>query len=752
MVLASKSDDISGCAAEPIRSPGAIQPHGWLVAYDAESLTVSAFSQNCDQLLGLQPGSPTLAGLRSLLVTLLLRSPAARPGSTCPSGPVCIAGRSFDLVSHRAGQYVLMEFELEAEQRGLRAPIYSVVNHFATAVEQAPTIKELLWLAVDETKRLTGYGRCLAYAFDSAGHGDVVAERADAGYDNYLNHRFPGSDIPVQARDLYVLNRIRVIPAGDYVPIPIHFEDALCSPSELDLSFAHLRSVSSVHLEYMRNMGTLASMSISIVVQGRLWGLISCHNILPRILDLQTRVACEHLGRLLSLHIEALQNKIWEKERDQMRGLSLQIISHLSDSDATLRELAEFDTPLLAIARAEGAAVVFDDQCWTAGKVPATEHIMALAAWVDEAGEIFETDHLASTGAPFPHELQNAAGLLAISFSQVHRHLVIWFRPEIVRSIRWAGDAAKQVDAQGRLHPRRSFESWEQITRGRCEPWGALELQAVADLRQALVGIVLDRTQERTMAARRLEHAIVARQLAEQADLTKTHFLAILSHELRTPLASISYAADVLGHPSSTLSKTASIVPMVKRNVALATRLIDDLFDLSAIAAGKLTISAERVDMHQIVRQVVETLAQSAEAKNLAILLSLTADNPHVMADPARMQQVLWNLLRNAIKFTPPHGQIRIETRMCDGGLTIACSDTGIGIAADMLGRIFNAFDQGAVERLKHFGGLGLGLAIAKGIVDGHGGRLEASSKGLNQGSRFEVFLAAQLRSMSAGA
>ena len=252
---------------------------------------------------------------------------------------------------------------------------------------------------------------------------------------------------------------------------------------------------------------------------------------------------------------------------------------------------------------------------------------------------------------------------------------------------------------------------------------------------------MLERSQERDVAADKLGRATIARNFAEQSDLAKTHFLAVLSHEMRTPLALLSNAVILLGHKAVTPEKAVNLLSMMKRNVVHATRLVDDLHDVSAISAGKLTLVPRLVDMHALIREVGEVLEQGAAAKEITVSLRLSAANPHVMADPERMQQVLWNIWRNAIKFTSRGGEIDISTEMRDGEFVITCTDTGIGLDPQSLQRIFSAFEQVQSDTSPALGGLGLGLAIAMGIVEGHGGRLGAASQGLNLGATFTLFL-----------
>lgn len=232
-----------------------------------------------------------------------------------------------------------------------------------------------------------------------------------------------------------------------------------------------------------------------------------------------------------------------------------------------------------------------------------------------------------------------------------------------------------------------------------------------------------------------------AKEDADRANQSKDRFLAVLSHELRTPLAPIATAVHVLEKAVQLDDRHRDLLPMIRRNVALEARLIDDLLDLTAIGAGKVSLHRERVDMHQLTRAVVAMVQQTLDEKAIRLELELEAACPWVEADQARMQQVLWNIIRNAIKFTPNEGRIRIRTSDDGRDFTLSCTDSGIGIAPEALPRIFRPFEQADAEVSKSYGGLGLGLAIAHGLMQQHGGVIRASSDGRGSGSTFAISL-----------
>jgi PAS domain S-box-containing protein len=235
-----------------------------------------------------------------------------------------------------------------------------------------------------------------------------------------------------------------------------------------------------------------------------------------------------------------------------------------------------------------------------------------------------------------------------------------------------------------------------------------------------------------------------AKEEAERASQAKDRFLAVLSHELRTPLSPIATAAHLLERTASVPSKYSNLLPMIQRNVALEARLIEDLLDLTSISAGKVSLRPKPVDMHALVHVVLDMLDGQVREKELHVKLNLAAANPMVHADEARMQQVLWNLLRNAIKFTGSGGHVEVRTRLDGAQFVLDCVDDGIGIEAEALPRIFSAFEQADREVSQRFGGLGLGLAIARGLVAEHKGDLTARSDGRGHGATFTLRLRSQ--------
>jgi len=713
--------DLSECAQEAIRVPGAIQPHGRMLVLDG-ALEVLAHSSNWE---GVSAARAIAGELRPRL------RGAGLVAGEAPSrlGRVQHGGQAWDVLAHGTTEHTVVELEsVEADLSDPQTepPLYSLARTFLPHLQRAMSLGAMAEVAAAEMKRLTGFGRCLVYRFDPQGHGEVLAEAGDDDYESYDGHRFPADDIPAQARALYKLNHIRLIPDARYEPAALIGTQAGFDPRGVDLSQAALRSVSPVHLEYMVNMGTLASMSVSIMVRGELWGLISCHNHEPRHLPHAVRAACEHLGQLLSLQVESKEDNVEVANRLELRKLTLEIVSHLAESDATLERLVSEPALLLRLGQATGAAVVLDDRCWTVGEAPPAETVRELAQWGASMGlSVFHSDRVREEFMVDGRHPETPAGMLGISISQVHRHVVLWFRPEIVQTIKWAGDPRKEIrSGDGRIHPRRSFSSWRELVRGRSLPWSAAQLAAAGELRQALIGIVLRRAQELAEVATELGR--VNKELEA--------FSYTVSHDLRAPMRHIAGYVDlVLDTDGANLSERAQrYLSHVKEASAYAGQLVDALLDFSRM--GRSELKRNEVDTQMLVEELVAEYRRHHRER--PIEWDVRGPFPTVYADPLLLQIAVRNLIDNAVKYTRGREPARITVQpvQTPAGAGIAVRDNGVGFQMKYANKLFGVFQR--LHQADEFEGTGIGLASVKRIVERHGGSVSAEGE-IGQGATF---------------
>lgn len=697
--------------------PGAIQSHGRMLVVSGATQVLEAWSANWIQ----RPE----ATLSQLDPQVLRATPA--DGTSVRVGTLDVADRPYSFWAHRTATQLIIECEPEPAEKPPEAPIYGVVRDLSPKLQAALSVQALADLAAHELQRLTGFGRTLVYRFDDEGHGEVLSEALHAGYESYKGLRFPATDIPVQARALYLSNRFRLIPDASYEPVPLLTAADAPRAGDIDLSQAFLRSVSPVHLEYMRNMGTPASMSISIVVDGKLWGLVSCHDHAPRNLSPDMRVACTHLGQLLSMQIEAKQANAAVSDRLELRQLTLEIVAQLADSDSTLRHILDEPAALLRLARASGAAVVLDEQTWTVGETPPTDALLELAAWISGlGGKVYESSRLVEHYPAASQWPGSIAGVLAVSISQVHRHVILWFRPEIVQTVTWAGDPRKgsTPDAAGRIHPRRSFENWVENISGRSVPWSGAEISAAGELRQALIGIVLRRAEE--LAAIANELGRVNKELEA--------FSYSVSHDLRAPMRHISGYVDlVIDTEGEALSARAHrYLGHVKDAATYAGQLVDALLDFSRM--GRTALKLKRVNTDSLVEGLVREISRLEPGR--AIQWRVEPNLPELTADAFLLQVVIRNLMGNAVKYSRNRETSIVTIRPVRDNMRagIEVQDNGVGFQMQYVSKLFNVFQR--LHQADEFEGTGIGLANVKRIIERHGGIVWAKGEP-GQGATF---------------
>ncbi len=497
--------DLSNCEREPIHLAGSVQPHGALLLLDEATLTVLQASASSGAVLGLAApellGQPlqVLGADAVLQVQERLRTLADIPLPL----QARVGGRRFEGTLHRApGGGLVLELADTARAAAVDLQGAERSAHIAAAVQRftgAASLGTLADAIVSVMRELTGYDRVMLYRFDADGHGSVIAETRDPRLESWLGHHYPASDIPAQARRLYLLNRVRVLDHVDAVPAPLLPPLRPDSGAALDMSHCQLRAMSPMHLQYLRNMGVAASMSASLVRDGQLWGLIACHHHSPRGVRLALRTAIELLAEVAATRIAAIENYAHAQVALLARRLEQRLIDATSvEGDWRLALLRNPNT-LLQPLEATGAALFHQDEILTTGEVPSTPELRELLQWVDTQprGSSAETTWACSAIGRVRPSLATltptACGVLAVKLSSTRADWLMWFRREQLHTITWAGDPNKPVDADDptRLSPRRSFAAWSEIVRGTAVPWSIAERVMARAVGAALVDIIV---------------------------------------------------------------------------------------------------------------------------------------------------------------------------------------------------------------------------------------------------------------------
>ncbi|SOE64841.1 Bacteriophytochrome (light-regulated signal transduction histidine kinase) [Burkholderia sp. D7] len=749
------------CDAEPIHIPGSIQPHGYLLCLSS-TFTLLQASENVAALVGIpveqllgEPvdvvtGAAAAAKIAHAAATAMLDeaplyvgvidNPLFSPRETA-QGRLAMAtdGPELDITMHRHDGNLIVELEVARHPTtDVFASMYPLVRTFTRSLRDVATLTGLVELAVREVRAMTGFGRVLLYKFDDEGRSEVLAEHIDDGYTSFLNQLFPASDLPRQARALYVKQRVRLVANVDAKSARLVPPVNPVTGRPTDLTYAALRSFSPIHLDYMRNMGTHASMSVSLVVHGELWGLISCHDHDARLVPFEVRVAIEHLGQLLSLQIEANEERAETAYLLSLRRTMSQLMGTLAEQDDYLAALESAPDDLLCFAGSTGAAIVVDGKATLAGSTPDQETVLALAQWLASGTSgVYATDALSQAWPRASRHTDTASGILAVPISQIFRNYVIWFRPETTRTITWAGEPVKRVSSQdGGVAPRKDFSPWLETVRNRSLRWHPVELEIAGEFRLGMLNIVLRRAEELAELADELR----------RANKELEAFSYSVSHDLRAPLRHIAGYGDLLreseGEKLSERSKR--FLDNMLESARFAGVLVDDLLTFSQM--GRAALRPVSVDLNQLVRSVAQEFGAETAGRKVEWVIP---ELPSVTGDPAFLQIALRNLFSNAVKYTRTRESAKIELSVNSTAdeYIVSVRDNGVGFNMKYVNKLFGVFQR--LHRAEEFDGTGIGLANVRRIIERHDGRTWAEGRE-GEGAAFHFSLPKVFRAESA--
>jgi len=477
------------------------------------------------------------------LRTLCSTENLSRPRHLLDPNLRIMADRPLDASVHRSEGSIVLEFEAADKGERFALDPLSGVHEMVRGFDDTATTRDLCQMAAERVRTIAGYDRVLVYRFMQDGSGWVIAESRESHLEPFLDLHYPAADIPQQARMLYVKNPLRLITQVNYQPAPLIPLNNPRTGRPLDMSQAILRDVSPIHRQYLRNMGIDASMSISIIRGGELWGLIACHHYSPRLLPRHLRAVCELFGSMFSLALEAREKSDSFGARLTSRMVLQNLMLNLASATDYAAGLTQESPNLLdyihggEAARGKtqlgGVAVCVKGRLTSLGTTPGQEQIESLVDWLNshmtKSEGVYATDRLGEVWQPAQAFADLASGLLVISISADPSDYIIWFRPELVQSTNWAGEPVKLVkdgpDGET-LSPRRSFAIWKETVRGRCLPWTPGDLDAAFDLRVSLLHVVL----------RRINAATRERQRAFDRDQL---LMAELDHRVKNTIANI---------------------------------------------------------------------------------------------------------------------------------------------------------------------------------------------------------------------
>ncbi|MFN8609797.1 MAG: ATP-binding protein [Vulcanimicrobiota bacterium] len=713
----TSSVTLDNCDREPVHIPGCLMPHGALLAVRADDGLILQVSQNCQALLGFQPeqclGQPLEQFFPALLPTLQQCAVRAGPPVAVPEG----RHNGLQLVVHRQDPLLVLEWEPASQDStslllGTQAALARLQGH--------TDLNGLLQALTEELRGLFGIDRVMVYRFHADWTGEVLAESAHEKLDtHYLGLHFPASDIPAPARAIYEKVWLRVIEDATAEPVAIV---PLLNPDSgqpLDLTYSVLRAVSPMHVEYLNNMGVRGTVSCSLRVDGKLWGLVACHHYEPLILRQQQRASLELLGRLMSQRIEQLQRAAHAEERVALEHTLEQLAERLEREDQAGLFAA---LPLLpGIVGGCGVVVSHSRGWYSIGDVPCESELEEIRQVVNTLfeGRIYHTDRLPAL-VGLEHVTRHC-GLLALAPNGSEGDVAFWFRPEEASTVRWAGHPDSKQVRYGpngpRLHPRASFAEYIERASGHSHPWSSFELWKIKQLLR-----VLD-----SSAARHTRRMQVSNLALQRSNEELDSFAFMASHDLREPLRGIHHYAQFLKEDyGDTLPDEGR--QMLDGVVSLTTRmesLISSLLAYSRLNNQHLECCP--CSLQELAEESATILFRS---RNLPGQIVVQPNLPSVYAHPPFLEQILANLISNAIKYSGDDRLIEIgwtAQENSDGLVTFFVRDNGIGIPPEFHERVFQLFRRLHLPA-ERGGGAGAGLTIVRRMVERHGGTVRLES------------------------
>jgi light-regulated signal transduction histidine kinase (bacteriophytochrome) len=579
--------DLTNCEREPIHIPGQIQSHGVLLAFEPRQLLLEQVSDNApawlgrpvEQLLGC--AAPALLGRQELLA--LEDALQSQPMEGNPlylfTGPVCGQG-PFHAIGHLYQGVLIIELERPQNGSAPRPDFYELLKRSVARFQAARTVSEFSQQVVEEVRSVSGYDRVMVYRFGADWSGHVVAESMapGKGLESYLGLHYPASDIPAQARALFLLNTVRMLPDARYRQAKLLPELSPRTGLPLDLSHTFLRGASQMYTEYLTNMGVRATLTMAIAKGGKLWGMLVCHHYSVRQIPYDVRAACELLARVVSVQISDKQLHEESAYKGRLASVHDQLVRALARTEELEQALAVGPPDVHQFVHAGGAAVVTGARCRLLGRTPSEEQVQHLVDWLQGAqtGDLFVTDTLPSLYPPAAQFEETACGLLAVQLSRAQREYVLWMRPELVRTEKWAGDPNKPVETGpmgDRLTPRKSFALWQETVRGKSAPFSELEREAAMRLRAALAERLLIRGEKLARAAHRSRSLLLVADALSAAQTEPEVTQVLLSRALEASGAQAAFV-DRLAKGAAALETTGhgepSLLPPGLRTLAEA--------------------------------------------------------------------------------------------------------------------------------------------------------------------------------------
>lgn len=711
------------CHEEPIHIPGYIQSFGYLIGIDAASQTITFFSENITDVFRVE-NSEELFGkklsqfpdiFKTVINSEIFKDTGflSRRENETYFDKIFVDGRQYHFSVFRFKTYIFLEFEAVSENPKKR--ITSKYDNFYIIDNEQEIWNQLL----STLSNIIDYDRMMVYKFMSDGSGKVIAEKTNENLESYLGLHYPEHDIPRQARELYRKKRKRIFSNVHSEPVRI----LSLTEKNVDLTYASSRAMSPIHAQYIKNSGASSSFSISIIIDDKLWGLVTCQNSTVKHIDLEDRVQAGIFTVLASNAYSSFRAK---KELEYRLNLNEKLSYLKSDflKYSTLFESLDANKSALRLMpKADGLAIISDTEIVTDGLTPEKNIINDIVNWAykNTSDKILVSNSFLKEHKGELNLTSDTAGVIIYFVDRSKKEILIWFRKEFDEHVNWAGNPEKKIDIVSQdgiekhmVSPRTSFRVFTENIRGNSKRWGSKNVIAVHLIRD----LIFETSHKQYITIKKLNDQL--KKVNEELD----SFSYTISHDLGTPLTVMKLNAQMLLNTLKDASdKDKNKINSIIDEIDNMAEMMQNVLQLSRAKHSEIQLETIKTDM--TIKKITENAKITYDSPKSVVVIR---ECPEVLADKTMLHQVFLNIINNAVKYSSNQEHPVIEIEGSDDGdkIIYRIKDNGIGIPEENKHKMFKIFNR--MDNAKKFKGNGVGLSIVHRIMNRIGGTVDYES------------------------
>ena len=723
--------DITNCDREPIHIIEQSQQHGVILTVNYQENKILQASSNAINLLGFSPQELVGNPLEKLFSEEEVRTLFFKIEAKQNLYPreVSFKNQQYLAIPHLTEDEKLV-IDIEPFGETLSPILFQEeLTKILKEIKDTDPAKVMCHQAVSLIKDLYGYDRVMMYHFDDEWNGEVIAEVKEENLESWLGLHYPATDIPKPARQIFLKQGVRMISDVNYQPAPLFPE----LKEKINLSKSELRGVSPIHIEYLKNMNVGASLTVAVILNGDLWGLIACHHYQPKFINYHQRQSCKFLAQVFSNKLALKESNTFLENINSSEKIRKQLLIQMNSISNFTQALTKFSPKFTDLINCSGGALFNENEITLVGKTPTEKQVKKIINKVikKQSGSVFQTKQISRYYEKAQNFTATASGVLSIKISNEETYL-LWFRPEASTTVDWGGNPEKQgyvKDGVQFLHPRKSFERWTQKVSGIANSWESYDVEAASNLQDTITHVLVRKQKDEI---KNLNDSLV------EVNKELETFSYSVSHDLRAPLRGIDgYSRILINNYLDKLDDYGkNALKTILSSAEEMDLLIEDILTYAKVGQNKLNLTTFST------KKLVEGIISSQNIETEYPFTSIQVDEnlPEITADKRMISQVFGNLISNAVKYSSKtkEAKVTIGFHTERNKHIYFVKDNGVGFDPSFKNKIFDVFSR--ANSSKDFKGSGIGLATVKKVIDKHEGEIWATSQ-INEGAQFYFYI-----------